>query len=365
MSNLAYEEQIAELLNEQKVPVTSVCALLTRLDIQDIVEYVDRMYYSDKKWHYRFSIGAMIKLIVVMHFRKHSYEKTIFSLTESDIRNLGFVDSRDQVILPSPCTLHHFVKYRLGVTGIKEVMKMIGKKISALLKPGVAITDSTPMEASSYDAHAQFNPHYNMKMYKAHITKIVEFPLYMTFTDGDAHDSPELSDHIMRLRKMEPKLREYCLDSGYDSFENHADIWYHLSVIPHIKVKDNAVVNKEGSLKRINHWVNKMWKKGGNIHASLDKKLRFLYKNNRAEQVGMYFRNLTINNPNFDEVYRKRSKCESIHAHIKDTVTFNVRGIRFRSKELYALVNFISYQLLLLTNIQNNVKPVNAFKFYF
>jgi hypothetical protein len=40
------------------------------------------------------------------------------------------------------------------------------------------------------------------------------------------------------------------------------------------------------------------------------------------------------------------------HAHIKDTVTFDVRRIRFRNKELYALVNFVLYQLLLLTNIQ-------------
>jgi len=365
MSNLAYEEQIFEPLSEQKVPVASVCSFLTRLDIQDIVEYVDRKYYSDKKWHYRFRIEAMIKLIVVMHFRKYSYEKAIFSLTESDIWDLGFVNSQGQVILPSPSTLHYFVKYRLGVIGIKEVMEMIGKKISVLLKPGIATTDSTPMDASRYDARAKFNPHYNMKMYKAHITMIGEFPLFMTFTEGDAHDSPELSNHIMTLRKMEPKLHEYCLDSGYDSFENHADIWYHLSVIPHIKVKDNAVVNKEGSLKRIDHWVNKMWKKGGDIHASLDKKLWFLYEHDRSKQVGMYFRNLGINNPNFDKVYRKRSKCEAIHAHIKDTVTFNVRGIRFRSKELYALVNFISYQLLLLTNIQNNVNPVNAFRFYF
>ena len=124
-------------------------------------------------------------------------------------------------------------------------------------------------------------------------------------------------------------------------------------------------MNKERSLKRIDHWVNKMWKIGGDIHASLEEKLRFLYEHDRAEQVGMYCRNLSINNQNFDIVYRKRSKCESIHAHIKDNLTFNVRGIQFSSKELYALVNFISYQLLLLTNIQNNVKPVNAFRFYF
>jgi hypothetical protein len=93
-------------------------------------------------------------------------------------------------------------------------MKMTGRKISLPLKPGVATTDSTPMEASRYDAHARFNPHYNMKMYTAHITMIGEFPLYMTFTQGDAHDSPELSDHIMTIRKMEAKLPEYNLDSG-------------------------------------------------------------------------------------------------------------------------------------------------------
>jgi|GEM_PF-4978176 len=87
---------------------------------------------------------------------------------------------------------------------------------------------------------------------------------------------------------MGPKIQEYCLDSGYDLFQNHADIWFHLSIVPHIKVKENAVVNNEGSLERINHWVNKMWRKGGDVHASLDEKLRFLYKNGRFEQVGMY-----------------------------------------------------------------------------
>ena len=175
MSNLAYGEQTSEQVIKKQITSASICAVLTQLDIQDVVETIDREYYSDKKWHYRFSVEAMLKLLVAMHFRKYSYEKTIFSLTESEIRDLGFVDSLDHEILPSPSTLHHFVKYRLGVTGIKEVMKMIGKKFSGLLKPGIATTDSTPMEASRYDTHAKFNPHYNMKMYKAHITMIGEF----------------------------------------------------------------------------------------------------------------------------------------------------------------------------------------------
>jgi hypothetical protein len=78
MSYLAFEEEITEPLSEQKVPVASVCSFLTRLNIQDIAEYVDQEHYSQKKWHYRFSIEAIIKLIVVIHFRKYSNEKAIF-----------------------------------------------------------------------------------------------------------------------------------------------------------------------------------------------------------------------------------------------------------------------------------------------
>lgn len=54
---------------------------------------------------------------------------------------------------------------------------MIRKQISGALKTGIATTDSTPLEASWYDAHAEFNPLYIMKIYKAHITRTGEFPL--------------------------------------------------------------------------------------------------------------------------------------------------------------------------------------------
>jgi hypothetical protein len=62
---------------------------------------------------------------------------------------------------------------------------------------------------------------------------------------------------------------------------------------------DNAVINEDGTIERIDHWVNKMWKKGGNIHDSIDDKLFFLFNNGREKQVGMYLRNQNLLNSNF------------------------------------------------------------------
>jgi hypothetical protein len=86
--------------------------------------------------------------------------------------------------------------------------------------------DSTPLEASRYSKNSEFNPHYNCKMDKAHITMIGTYPVFMTYTGGIAGDSPELSSHIDALLQMNAKIDEYRLDGAYDSFQNHADIWW-------------------------------------------------------------------------------------------------------------------------------------------
>ncbi len=109
----------------------------------------------------------------------------------------------------------------------------------------------------------------------------------MTHTKGVAGDSPELINHIEALKKMDADLELYSADGGYDSFINHSDIWYRLSAKPIIFYASNAAINQEGEEERINHWVNKKWKIGGDVHASMENKLKFLYENGRKEQVGM------------------------------------------------------------------------------
>jgi hypothetical protein len=307
----------------------------------------------------------MIKLFIVKCFRKLSYDKTISSLTEEEAIILSFFDENDQIKLPSGGTLHHFVKYRLGEKGINDVMMLIGEKILELSSEKEAKIDSTPLEASRYDMYADYNVHYGCKMDKAHITMVGTYPVFMTHTNGVAGDSPELIKHIKALKNMDAKIESYSADGGYDSFDAHADIWYHLNARPIISYASNAVINKEGGKERIDHWVNKNWKIGGDVHSPMEDKLKFLYEIERREQVGMYLRNQNIVDKLFKDLYKKRAECEKIHGHIKQVVKFDIRRIRNQSKKLYSLINFVAYQLLVLAELQNKVENRNSFGKYF
>lgn len=354
-------DSIANYLNTDNV---SICQFLYFLDIDDIASYVESSYYADKDWHFRYKISSMIKLIVVKCYRNLSFEKTISTLTKEEAQLLSFEDNNGIMNIPSPATLHHFVKYRLGETGLDEVMFKIGKKISKNTKIRDAKTDSTPLEASRYDKYADYNPHYNCKMDKAHITMIGTLPIYMTHTKGASHDSPELKKHIDALVEMGVDIDTYALDGGYDSFRNHADIWHKLNTKPVIAYSSDSKVQYEGMMERIDHWVNKMWKLGGSIHMKHEEKLHFLYENGREKQVGMHLRNKNIEDDAFDEDYSHRGECERVHKHIKWTVKFDIRGMKNSSKKLYSIMNFVAYQLLVATNLQNEVKETNSFANY-
>ena len=49
------------------------------------------------------------------------------------------------------------------------------------------------------------------------------YPAFMTYTNGLAGDSPQLTPHITALLKMKAEIDEYRLDGSYDSFLNRAD----------------------------------------------------------------------------------------------------------------------------------------------
>ncbi len=351
------------LKNYLAINNVSLCQFLFFLNIADIAQHIENNFYSDKDWHFKYDVSAMIKFVVIKFFRQQPYKK--IQLSDDEAWLLGFKEGRDgKISIPSGGTLHHFIKYRLGVKGINKIMEMVGEKIIKLVESKDAKLDSTPLEASRYDMHSDFNPHYQCKMDKAHITMMGTFPIFMTYTNGVAGDSPQVPTHIAALLKMNVKLDKYLLDGGYDSFENHADIWYKLKAKPLISLPIDAVINEEGEIQRIDHWANKMWKLGGSKHMKIDNKLRFLYENGRKEQVGMYLRNQNLKDNTFPDSCNLRKECERIHGHIKSTVKFDVRRIREDSRELYSKFNFVAYQLLLLTNLQNGIKPVNAFKNY-
>ena len=357
-----FKDSLENYLNKESV---SICYFLHFLRVEDIAEHVNRTYYTNKHWHFRYNVSSQIKLFIVKCFRKLSYEKTISSLTEEEAKLLSFCDENGRIKLPSGGTLHHFVKYRLGEKGINDIMMLIGEKILELSSEKEAKIDSTPLEASRYDKYADYNKHYGCKMDKAHITMVGTYPVFMTHTNGVAGDSPELIKHIEAFEKMNACIESYSADGGYDSFTNHSEIWYHLNAKPIISYASNAVIKQEGEEERIDHWVNKNWKIGGDIHAPMEEKLKFLYEIGRIEQVGMYLRNQNILDKLFQDLYKKRAECEKIHGHIKQVVKFDIRRTRNESKKLYSLLNFVAYQLLVLTELQNWVERGNSFGRYF
>ncbi|KXS43629.1 MAG: transposase, IS4 [Methanohalophilus sp. T328-1] len=95
-------DSIVSYLNKDSV---SICQLLYFLDIDDIASYVERNYYADKDWHFRYKISSMIKFIVVKSYRNLSFEKTISTLTNEKARLLCFEDDNGIINLPSHATL--------------------------------------------------------------------------------------------------------------------------------------------------------------------------------------------------------------------------------------------------------------------
>jgi hypothetical protein len=303
----------------------------------------------------------MLKPVIVQLYRKLPYRKVITSLTEEDCRCLEVPKSIDEYILPASSTIHHFIKYRLKEEGLHKLMEITGRTICRLSPSHDAILDSTPVEASRYDKYAAYNPHYDCKMYKAHIIHLGECPLYCCFSGGNEADSTYAKELTQAMERMNPRIERVFADAGYDSFEIHADIWYRLNARPVIDCRETAVFHDDGTEKQIDHWVNKLWKHGGNIHAPLYEKLRFLHEHDRSEQVGMFWRNKNPRDPKFDEIHRKRSDCERTHGYLKALFKFDVRHVRNTSKRLYVFLNFVTYQIILLGSLQNNVRRVKQF----
>ena len=344
---------------------TSITQLLFHVDLTSVEEHIKTKYFAKSGRKFHFDIGTMIRLVVLKAFRKSSFRKTLYSLTDEDCHFLGMKEIDGIYLIPSPSAFHGFMKYRLGTEGFLEIMELVGTElVKAVNEPQIAIVDSTPLEASRYNPHALFNPHYRIKMDKSHIFHYGSYPLYMIYSDGTTSDTSCLDPLIETVAQMDPDMSAIILDAGYDTFKVHAKIWKTHGIYPLIQFREDAIIHGDGTLERITHWVNKKWPEGGDIHKNLEEKLHFLYDHDRIEQVGKYLRNLNIQDKDFNSKCRKRSDCERKHKHIKDTVKFDIRGLLHTSKEMYTYAHFISYQILVLAHAQLKFRKVNEFRKY-
>ena len=366
----------AELFDENTencgLPLT---ALLRCLSLERIANEIEKQYY--KPHHFHYPVVLLLKLLIIMRYRKLSFRKVMFSLTEDDLENILTTEQiKAGLQLPSGKTLHHFVCYRLGETGIEWLMKELGKELTHLLNhrhiedEGMTlIVDSTPLEASRYSKVSPYNVYYEIHMDKLHITMADGYPVCCMFSDGLANDAPYGRDLMKMAAEFNPKVADVLADGGYDNVLMYADIYANFGIIPAIRMRENSVFNPDGSRMNIKKTVNKLWKRGGDMKKPVEEQITYLYSlqtrgkekpEKFKELAGAYLRNQAfINYDNVLSRLNERGLCERRHAQFKNVMKFNVKGYREESRKLYIFLDFIAIQCMFLTYLQNHSQNTN------
>ena len=329
----------------------SIYQFLFFLDFDDIVLKIESSYKRTPQ----FNVKGMLMLSIAYYFEKIGYENTIRKVSELDKGILNFKYNK----MPSSSKLCDFVTKQITKEQLKKLMLKIGFQLyqiqSSRSMIKIAHFDSTPNESSRYDKYARYNSHYKCKMYKSHILMFGTIPLYMKFSNGITNDKKIMNDFFNDINHLNLNFHEMNLDAGYDSYEINAKIWKIFGAKPNIAIREDAVINKNGTLQIINNNINKAWKDGMNINKPLVEKLEYLYNKNKLKIVGSFFRNETIKY-GLGFSYPFRNYQERTHNSIKKTVKFDTKFLHNKNKELHILWSFISYQLLCLTALQNKIK---------
>lgn len=354
MQNL-FSDDFEQIFEKGIVPDgMSISWLMSQLNLSGIAKILEHENYSPNlQHHFHYPVEFMIKLIVVVIYRRIPFRYIRVKLTEEDRKYLLPKDANYDI--PAPSTLHHFMKYRLGTEGLQNLMMLIASEIMKYLKDEKnALVDSTPLAGAPHSEACRFNPHYNMKMDKAHILHLGNYPLFMLHSNGVENDMKYGRELIEIAHIIGIKPERVLMDKGYDSYEMHTLIFEKLDATPIIQLRVSAVIAKVASDDKIKFWCNKYWKKGGNNCKTIREKLHFLTKTDKRDLVGQYLRNYNLEHKEEnEEFYRKRSDCERKNAHIKQTVKFDVVGYRDDSHALYSYVHFIVFQLMNLAHLQN------------
>jgi len=337
----------------------SIYQFLSFLDFNDFILELENEYTRKPQYH----VKGMLMLAIAYHIHGVGYKKTLKKISKSEKEILDFKEMK----IPSPSKLCDFVTKQLTVEKLESFMLKIGFQLYVFLSSKTLLNishfDSSPIESSRYDKYASYNPHYGCKMYKGHMMMFGTVPLYMKFTNGTTNDKAVMPEFFKKIQLLQMKFHEMNLDAGYDSSEIFANVWKTFDAKPNICVRKDAKINESGTMNSINKLINKAWKQGMNVRKPINEKLDYIYNRGKTEVVGSYFRNQIIEGGQ-GYSYHFRGHQERTHCNMKKTVKFDVRYVHNKNKELHSLWSFISYQLLCLTALQNNLKT-DSFGFIF
>ncbi len=331
--------------------------------IRTFLENSEAIYKFDmerkpKKRELRFGTIPMILCIMWMELKKTTIDGLLSELKDDRgqylLRCMGMPMHDDgRCICPSKGWISDFRNHVWPLLS-QSLKKEVAEHILSVNEYKFFTCDSTPLEASRYSSAFRYNPHYEIRMGKAHIIMVNGFPLYYTLTNGNEHDITEF-DKLLDM--MGPNDRKGIIgmatDGAYASFEMYAKVFDRTGVVMASNAGSDAVFHPEAEWEDVIRHYNKYWKNDDFVNAKHTKKdriLRYLIKNGEAEFVGKFLRNMDLRRGKLKDKWAKaRHVCEEVHRAMKRWVCFDVRGLCTRTYANAIDIRFFICQLLSLT----------------
>lgn len=299
------------------------------LDLSFLNYTLDQYYTND--YHFRFPPMAMLKSIIYFKAKGYHFLSQLHKELETSqtlAYNLGY-DYQSKEI-PTYNTLFHFMHYRLGPNGVKEIFEVVLRKFIRYCKrknipfgKDVGL-DATPVPAKNRDKDTKWNMHYKQKCYLWHNMRDLETGIPIVYHLGHSRERegkylhPMIHDYFNNIGELPKRV---LADGGYANYQNFAymsQIW-NIEMLTPIgkKWKRNPNGNIESIRKRYyKHWEHPEY----NPEAPNEEIISFLMSNDNygRDLIGAMYRNRMMAWHNadpirFKRIYNMRNRIEGMH----------------------------------------------------
>ncbi|MEM2583529.1 MAG: hypothetical protein QW519_04115, partial [Candidatus Thermoplasmatota archaeon] len=169
--------------------------------------------------------------------------------------------------------------------------------------------------------------------------------------------------HLKKLNDLGIFLKHITADGKYATYYNISVVECHYGIEFLYRIQEGWKYNEKGDERYIKRRYSKYWKeKGFNPNASIEEKLKFLYRKGEYEVVGAYYRNGMMKkweeNESIRENYSKlRNKNEYFNSFIKQHAGFET-DIPRKGRDsafFHTTLCLLSLNFVALTKLQNGV----------
>ncbi len=364
------EGLLKEFVNPSDENPMKASEFLQRVDVRELEEKLRTYYRREPAYPLRGLLSSIAhrKLLKIPWFTR--YENYLRTHPDEAVQ-LGFRERNGVVEVPDHETFRQLEKERLKPAGLNELVRGLvrlviaaGKRLGLNIGASVG-QDSTPLQAKAKDEEAEYNGHYEKRMYKAHVVTDTnhDIPLGECTTPGLDYDGHFLQCNLQKVEQCGAEVEDVYGDQHYGTYENYAFVHCGLDARAHFRLAVDDEYNSSGELGELRRVYQTFWEDADfKPNASDDEVIQFLYGHGETERVGALYRNHAVQEreecpEGFAESLYPRTKCEGSNGHWKENLDFEHS---FKKKGLVNAAIHVSATcfavlLVALTRLQHGV----------